>query len=400
MYMMSAQGKGMMERVSGEILDAASPMIWTACTTAKRSCSSVWISARSRPATKRSALSAASIMWRMRTASSGRILHLGAAHYLVAKIATEVAGRPQIDLPPAEQPGKLAGDARKSYQARRGARLELNQKIDVAVGPRDALEPRAEQGEAPDAMTLAERGQRRRVRKQGFGHRFPPLQQRRLGELLAPTLARQPRDFRPALHEAVVGERFGCAFFAFAERVKAVGEFAGGLGARTEFRHEIGRRALAAARERADELMHDLPGRQPRVGRRVPVRRKLLGLEQPHFAALGLQNAGFGHRRDARHFRLAEYLGDAVVALGKAVLLEPGEGPPAVGVEVALLLGQRLVERGVDQRQRFAHRDGLAFGVEDFGVARVDRHPRANGRLREIDRRDVAGLQVAEDRKS
>src|SRR5208337_3729827 len=174
MYMMSTQGKGMMERVSGEILDAASPMIWTACTTAKRNCSSVSMSARSRPATDRSALSAASIIWRMRTASSGGILHLGGAHHLVPKIAAEVAGRPQIDLAPAEQRRKLAGDARKSYQAGRGARLELDQKIDVAIGPRCALEPRAEQGEATDAIALTERGQGRRVRKQGLGHLSRP----------------------------------------------------------------------------------------------------------------------------------------------------------------------------------------------------------------------------------
>ena len=50
----------------------------------------------------------------------------------------------------------------------------------------------------------------------------------------------------------------------------------------------------------------------------------------------------------------------------------------------------------VDQRQRFAHRESVAPGVEHLGVAGVDRHARADGCLRQIDRRDVAALQVGQ----
>ena len=93
---------------------------------------------------------------------------------------------------------------------------------------------------------------------------------------------------------------------------------------------------------------------------------------------------------------LESCLGDAVLAFGKAELLEPGQRPAAVGVEVALLLGQRLVEGLVDEGQRLAHRERLALGVEHLGVAGVDRHAGADGRLRQVDRRDVAALQVGE----
>ena len=95
---------------------------------------------------------------------------------------------------------------------------------------------------------------------------------------------------------------------------------------------------------------------------------------------------------------LESCLGHAVLALGEARLLEPSERPAAVGVEVALLLGQRLVEGLVDERQRLAHRERLALGVEHLGVAGVDRHARADGGLREVHRRDVAALEVGERR--
>ena len=142
--------------------------------------------------------------------------------------------------------------------------------------------------------------------------------------------------------------------------------------------------------------MDDLPRGEARVGRRVPVGGQLLGPEQPHLAALRFEDARLDHAGDARVLGLGELFGHAVLALGEARLLEPGERPAAVGVEVALLLGQRLVEGLVDERQRLAHGERLALGVEHLGVAGVDRHARADGRLREVHRRDVAALQVGE----
>ena len=79
-------------------------------------------------------------------------------------------------------------------------------------------------------------------------------------------------------------------------------------------------------------------------------------------------------------------------------MLEPRQRPAAVGVEVAFLLGQRLIESLVDERQRLAHGERLALGVEHLGVAGIDRHARADGRLRQIHRRDVAALKMGERR--
>ena len=107
-------------------------------------------------------------------------------------------------------------------------------------------------------------------------------------------------------------------------------------------------------------------------------------------------NTCLDHAADARVLGLGQRLGHAVLALGEAGLLEPRQRPAAVGVEVALLLGQRFVEGLVDERKRLAHRERLALGVEHLRVAGVDRHARTDGRLRQVHRRDVAALQVRE----
>jgi len=49
---------------------------------------------------------------------------------------------------------------------------------------------------------------------------------------------------------------------------------------------------------------------------------------------------------------LGEGFGHAVITLGESRLFEPRQRPAAVGVEIALLLGQRLVEHLVDKRER------------------------------------------------
>ena len=216
-----------------------------------------------------------------------------------------------------------------------------------------------------------------------------------LGSRLA-ALAGEAGDLRPALDEAVVGERLGRALLALAEGVEAVGQLAGDLGLGAELGDELRRRAFAAASS-------------------TRIRWWTISQAVRRGSVAGSQSAGSSSGRSSRtlprfdsrmpastmpatlvFLALESCLGHAVLALGEARLLEPGQRPAAVGVEVALLLGQRLVEGLVDERQRLAHGERLALGVEHLGVAGVDRHARADGRLRQVHRRDVAALQVGE----
>jgi hypothetical protein len=93
--------------------------------------------------------------------------------------------------------------------------------------------------------------------------------------------------------------------------------------------------------------MHRLPGRDAQIGRRVPVGGQLVRAEQADFPPRRSDDARALHSVHARVLALGELFGATEVALRETTLFEPGDGPAAVGVEVALLLGQRLVDSRV-----------------------------------------------------
>ena len=74
------------------------------------------------------------------------------------------------------------------------------------------------------------------------------------------------------------------------------------------------------------------------------------GAEQAHLARAGGEDAAFDDAGDAGVFGFGQGFGDAVFALVEALLLEPRQGPAAVGVKVAFLLGEHFVEHLVDER--------------------------------------------------
>lgn len=70
-------------------------------------------------------------------------------------MAAQVAGRPEIDFPP-QHVGELVLHTCELDEARRTARLELDQQVDVAVWPCRALQGGAKEREPPDAVRAAE----------------------------------------------------------------------------------------------------------------------------------------------------------------------------------------------------------------------------------------------------
>ncbi len=162
----------------GLSFEAASPMTSIARTSAK---SSIWSrsrSLRSRPATNPSAAFAASIICSTRIASSGRILNLGRPHDLVAEMAAEVLGRSEVDPSVAEHGREFGFHPGEPDEPRFLSRLELDQKVYIAVRTGRASECRAEQGEPADVMAPAERPERSRVGKQGPFHRSSSFEMR------------------------------------------------------------------------------------------------------------------------------------------------------------------------------------------------------------------------------
>ena len=101
-------------------------------------------------------------------------------------------------------------------------------------------------------------------------------------------------------------------------------------------------------------------------------------------------------RLDRRVAGAREVVGDAELAGRVAVLAVPGDREAGRGVEVALLLVEHLVEDLVDPRERRAHGHRRAVVLDHLRVAREHRHPRADRRLRQVDRRDRALLELAQ----
>src|SRR5688572_8073186 len=87
-----------------------------------------------------------------RTSLSGRKLHLGSPQHLVAEVPAELLRRAQVNLAPSEQSREFCLEFREAEEARRPARLELDQQVDVALGTIRSPQHRPEQGQAANAV--------------------------------------------------------------------------------------------------------------------------------------------------------------------------------------------------------------------------------------------------------
>jgi hypothetical protein len=130
--------------------------------------------------------------------------------------------------------------------------------------------------------------------------------------------------------------------------------------------------------------------------RRVPVVRQFATFHEPDLAAACFEDAGFDQPVNCRVLGFRQRLGNTERAVVHAELLEPGQGPARIRVELPFLLGEDFVERLIDEPERRADAHGTAIGLHDLGVAGEDRHPGPDRRLGQVDRRDVAGPEIAE----
>jgi len=126
---------------------------------------------------------------------------------------------------------------------------------------------------------------------------------------------------------------------------------------------------------------------------RVPIGCELLRFEQADLACFRGEDDGHAAQAGVLGFR--ERFRAAVLAFGETVLFEPDQCPAGFSVEIALLFGKDFIQDFVDERERLADGDRPAFGVEDLRVARVHGHARANGGLRQIDKKNIAAFAGA-----
>jgi hypothetical protein len=103
-------------------------------------------------------------------------LDLGLSRDLISEIPAEIGRRTHVSAPAAEQSGEFDFDSCHVEKARRRGRLELNQKIYIAIRPIRTLQDGAEQRKAADVMAATERGKGFRIVKQVVSQDSSPLQ--------------------------------------------------------------------------------------------------------------------------------------------------------------------------------------------------------------------------------
>ena len=115
-------------------------------------------------------------------------------------------------------------------------------------------------------------------------------------------------------------------------------------------------------------------------------------------AALGIENAMRSHHGDGGTFGGGQNLRFAVLDIVEGVLGVQVHAEPAGGVHVAHLLVEVQVNFLVDDFQGAAHWHGRTVCLQHLLEAGEYPHAGADGRLCQVHRGDVAGLQLLQSR--
>ena len=96
------------------------------------------------------------------------------------------------------------------------------------------------------------------------------------------------------------------------------------------------------------QVLRRLPGGRTTVAHGIPVVGQLVAAEKTHLARARDEDAGLDHPLDRSVLRAREDIRLAVGPFEQPALLEPRNGEARIGIEVALLLGENLVQRLID----------------------------------------------------
>ena len=120
--------------------------------------------------------------------------------------------------------------------------------------------------------------------------------------------------------------------------------------------------------------------------------------QKPHFTRRAFDDPGMFHALDGDTPCSGEVVGDSILSLTHAVLLEPGDGKTCFGIELTLDATEIFVELGIDQLQGGLHRHRAVISLKNRLVSARTRPCLGDGRLRHVGWSDVGGLKLGNRR--
>src|SRR5208337_303699 len=133
--------------------------------------------------------------------------------------------------------------------------------------------------------------------------------------------------------------------------------------------------------------------------RRIPICRKFVPPKEANLSGTRMQNLRFIKRGNAESLRRCQYFGFSVESFVEGMLLEPSQCPSGIRIELPLLLGKNFVESLVYEAQSGTHPHWRAVTFKHSFKARKSGHAWTDGSLGEIDRSDVAFLEITHCRR-
>jgi len=157
---------------------------------------------------------------------------------------------------------------------------------------------------------------------------------------------RQPRNFPPTLHQRIIRKGVIRKLLALADGVEPVRQLAGYIGPTAQLCGHLRRLHFTAGFQHPDQVMDGFPMREAGIPGGVLVGGEFGRLQQTHPASFRLQNPGRSQPLDTVVLGFRERFRHAELPFGKAMLLEPGQRPAGVSIEIAFLFRYSSSHRG------------------------------------------------------
>jgi len=158
---------------------------------------------------------------------------------------------------------------------------------------------------------------------------------------------------------------------------------------------KVGRRLLPAGGcQSLHQMLRDLPDREMPIGLRVPVVGECITPDEHDFALRSGRDSRPRQRLQRGVSPFEQFLCVVERSGFEAPILEPRHGPAGLLVEIADEFVKHLAGHLTDETQRRPDAHCAPRRLDHSGEAREHRHSRTNRRRSEINRRDIAFLDL------